>query len=98
MNPAALGHLCAPPGAQIRHAVDTRGARVEGRCKGRAREGRIAPVRDADDTDMMRIGNALVDHDVYAVRDIVLHQAAPLSVSGPLEGLTESGRAAELWL
>ncbi len=41
---------------------------------------------------------ASVDHGLNAVGDVVLHQAAPLTVSRLLEGVSKAGRAAKLRL
>jgi hypothetical protein len=46
---------------------------------------RISAVRSANDADVTGIGDALIDHGCHTVRDIVLHEATPLSVAGFLE-------------
>ena len=57
---------------------------------------RVAAVGAADDRDLLRVGDALLDRPVDGVDQVVVHLPAPLPVAGVQELLAEAGRAAEV--
>src|SRR5688500_12303418 len=83
---------------QIRYAVDARSTAIQVWSEGRTGERRISAVTRACNTHAAGSSDALLDHRLDAVGDVVLHQPAPLAVARHAPGLAEAGGAAKLRL
>ena len=71
-------------------------AQANVRREGDAGQRRVAAVGAAEDGDLLRVGDALLDGPVHGVDQVVVHLQAPLLVAGVQELLAVAGRAAEV--
>ena len=83
---------------EVRYAHVVHGAGIEVGILDDTLQRGVTAVTAAVDGDLRRIGDALFDQPVHAVRNVVLHGLAPFAVGDFGEFAPEAGRTAEVHL